>query len=73
MKPAENVSGWILRPRPALAATAKSRHAATLHVAGCREIEVMLVWRLDRWGRTGTDLLATVQELDHLCPFGKAA
>ena len=26
----------------------------------------MLVWRLDRWGRSVTDLLATFQELEHL-------
>lgn len=26
----------------------------------------MLVWRLDRWGRSVGDLLATLQELEHL-------
>ena len=26
----------------------------------------MLVWRLDRWGRSVTDPLATLQELEHL-------
>jgi putative DNA-invertase from lambdoid prophage Rac len=31
-----------------------------------REIDVVLVWRLDRWGRSVTDLLATLQELTHL-------
>jgi DNA invertase Pin-like site-specific DNA recombinase len=31
-----------------------------------REIDVVLVWRLDRWGRSVVDLLATLQELDHL-------
>ena len=31
-----------------------------------REIDVVLVWRLDRWGRSVTDLLATLQELEHL-------
>jgi putative DNA-invertase from lambdoid prophage Rac len=25
----------------------------------------VLVWRLDRWGRSVTDLLATLQELEH--------
>ena len=29
-------------------------------------IDVVLVWRLDRWGRSVTDLLATLQELQHL-------
>jgi DNA invertase Pin-like site-specific DNA recombinase len=27
---------------------------------------VVLVWRLDRWGRSVADLLATLQELEHL-------
>ena len=31
-----------------------------------REIDVVLVWRLDRWGRSVTDLLATLQELQQL-------
>src|SRR5258705_1606796 len=37
-----------------------------LAAARRREIDVVLVWRLDRWGRSVTDLLATLQELDHL-------
>src|SRR6266513_1491728 len=37
-----------------------------LEAARRREIEVVLVWRLDRWGRSVTDLLATLQELDYL-------
>src|SRR5262245_31609127 len=31
-----------------------------------RQIDVVLVWRLDRWGRSVTDLLAALQELKHL-------
>jgi DNA invertase Pin-like site-specific DNA recombinase len=31
-----------------------------------REIDVVLVWRLDRWGRSVADLLATLQEPEHL-------
>jgi putative DNA-invertase from lambdoid prophage Rac len=31
-----------------------------------REIDVVLVWRLDRWERSVTDLLATLRELEHL-------
>jgi len=37
-----------------------------LEAARRREIDVVLVWRLDRWGRSVTDLMATLQELDHL-------
>jgi DNA invertase Pin-like site-specific DNA recombinase len=37
-----------------------------LELARRREIDVVLVWRLDRWGRSVADLLATLQELDHL-------
>src|SRR5207253_6892714 len=37
-----------------------------LEAARRREIDVVLVWRLDRWGRSVADLLATLQELDHL-------
>ena len=37
-----------------------------IEAARRRDIDVVLVWRLDRWGRSVTDLLATLQELDHL-------
>lgn len=37
-----------------------------LEAARRRDIDVVLVWRLDRWGRSVTDLLATLQELSHL-------
>jgi putative DNA-invertase from lambdoid prophage Rac len=37
-----------------------------LEAARRREIDVVLVWRLDRWGRSVTDLLTTLEELDHL-------
>jgi DNA invertase Pin-like site-specific DNA recombinase len=37
-----------------------------LEAARRREIDVVLVWRLDRWGRPVADLLATLQELEHL-------
>jgi len=45
------------------AAAASSREAAG---RSGRRIDVVLVWRLDRWGRSVTDLLATLQELEHL-------
>jgi DNA invertase Pin-like site-specific DNA recombinase len=31
-----------------------------------REIDVVLVWRLDRWGRSVADLVSTLQELQYL-------
>lgn len=37
-----------------------------MEAARRREIDVVLVWRLDRWGRSVADLLATLQELAHL-------
>ena len=37
-----------------------------LEAARRREIDVVLVWRLDCWGRSVADLLSTLQELDHL-------
>src|SRR5580698_3322870 len=37
-----------------------------MEAARRREIDVVLVWRLDRWGRSVTDLLATLQELEPL-------
>jgi len=36
-----------------------------LEAARRREIDVVLVWRLDRWGRSLADLVATLQELSH--------
>jgi putative DNA-invertase from lambdoid prophage Rac len=37
-----------------------------LEAARRREIDAVLVCRLDRWGRSVTDLLVTLQELEHL-------
>jgi len=37
-----------------------------LEAARRREIDAVLVWRLDHWGRSVADLLATLQELEHL-------
>lgn len=37
-----------------------------MRAARKREIDVILVWRLDRWGRSSTDLLLTLQELTDL-------
>jgi putative DNA-invertase from lambdoid prophage Rac len=37
-----------------------------LAAARRREIDVVLVWRLDRWGRSLPDLVTTLEELNHL-------
>jgi DNA invertase Pin-like site-specific DNA recombinase len=37
-----------------------------LEAARRREIDVVLVWRLDRWGRSLADLVATLQGLERL-------
>lgn len=47
-------------------ASARELREKVVEAARRREIDVVLVWRLDRWGRSVTDLLATLQELDHL-------
>ena len=47
-------------------ASQRERREQRLEAARRREIDVVLVWRLDRWGRSVTDLLATLQELEHL-------
>src|SRR6202166_3045014 len=39
---------------------------ALIAAARRREIDVVLVWRLDRWGRSVADLVSTLQELQHL-------
>src|SRR3954454_880356 len=45
---------------------AKRQARENLLEAARRKIDVVLVWRLERWGRSVTDLLATLQELNHL-------
>lgn len=61
--------GWTiaLQVREVNSGAAKRQaREKVLEAARRREIDVVLVWRLDRWGRSVTDLLATLQELDHL-------
>ncbi len=47
-------------------AAQRQRREELLEAARRREIDVVVVWRLDRWGRSVPDLLATLQDLEHL-------
>jgi DNA invertase Pin-like site-specific DNA recombinase len=61
--------GWTIALQVREVNSGASRREAReriLDAARRREIDVVLVWRLDRWGRSVTDLLATLQELEHL-------
>jgi DNA invertase Pin-like site-specific DNA recombinase len=61
--------GWILAIQVKEAGSGASQRQLReklLEAARRREIDVLLVWRLDRWGRSVTDLLATLQKLEHL-------
>ena len=61
--------GWIIAQQVkevGSGATQRQLREKLLDAARRREIDVVLVWRLDRWGRSVTDLLATMQELEHL-------
>ena len=61
--------GWTIALRVREVNSGAARREAReklIEAARRREIDVVLVWRLDRWGRSVTDLLATLQELEHL-------
>jgi DNA invertase Pin-like site-specific DNA recombinase len=61
--------GWKVAVQVREVGSGAVRRAARerlLEAARQREIDVVLVWRLDRWGRSVTDLLATLQELNCL-------
>jgi DNA invertase Pin-like site-specific DNA recombinase len=53
-------------------AAQRQQRSTLIAAARRREIDVALlpwvqvVWRLDRWGRSVTDLVSTLQELQHL-------
>ncbi len=44
-------------------AKSRPRREELLRAARCREIDIIVVWRLDRWGRSLVDLITTLQEL----------
>jgi DNA invertase Pin-like site-specific DNA recombinase len=61
--------GWIVAVQlreVASGASQRKMREQLIEAARRREIDVVLVWRLDRWGRSVADLLATLQELEHL-------
>jgi len=61
--------GWLIALQVREVNSGAARREArekVLEAARRREIDLVLVWRLDRWGRSVTDLLATLQELEHL-------
>ena len=60
--------GWTvaLQVREVNSGTTRREALEKMEAARRREIDLVLVWRLDRWGRSVTDLLATLQELNHL-------
>ena len=47
-------------------ASQRELRTTLLAAARRREVDVVLVWRLDRWGRSVADLVSTLQELQHL-------
>ena len=61
--------GWIIAAQikeVGSGAAQRELRETLLASARRREIDVMLVWRLDRWGRSVADLVSTLQELQHL-------
>jgi putative DNA-invertase from lambdoid prophage Rac len=61
--------GWIITMQVkevGSGASQRNMREKLMEAARRREIDVVLVWRLDRWGRSVGDLLATLQELQHL-------
>ena len=61
--------GWKVRKRVEdVGSGVKERggREALLKAARRREIDVILVWRLDRWGRSVADLMTTLRELTEL-------
>src|ERR1051325_4619202 len=47
-------------------ATTRQKREKLIESARRREIDLVLVWRLDRWGRSLPDLVITLEELNHL-------
>ncbi len=61
--------GWIIAAQikeVGSGASQRELRETLIAAARRREIDVVLVWRLDRWGRSVPDLVSTLQELQHL-------
>ena len=61
--------GWIIALQireVGSGASERDLREKLLAAARRRAIDVVLVWRLDRWGRSVADLVTTLQELIHL-------
>jgi DNA invertase Pin-like site-specific DNA recombinase len=61
--------GWIIALQireVGSGASERELREKLLAAARRREIDAVLVWRLDRWGRSVADLVTTLQELSHL-------
>lgn len=62
--------GWIVLmiQKEAKSGTdvARGARAAIMQAARRRELDAVLVWKLDRWGRSLVDLVTTLHELDEL-------
>ena len=61
--------GWVAARRiEDIGSGARDRpgRESLMKVARRREIDVIVVWRLDRWGRSVADLMATLRELTEL-------
>jgi putative DNA-invertase from lambdoid prophage Rac len=61
--------GWMIAMQAkevGSGATRRELRQKLMEAARQREIDVVLVWRLDRWGRSLPDLVTTLEELKHL-------
>lgn len=61
--------GWIIAMQVkevGSGASERELRQKLIEAARRREIDVVLVWRLDRWGRSLPDLVTTLEELNHL-------
>ena len=62
--------GWVVTEAVEEVASGAKDHRpkrqALLKAARQRQIEVIIVWKLDRWGRSLVDLMTTLQELTAL-------